>query len=180
MTKHDYTSLLEELGELVAYIRETNDTLSSMHRTLPSACDALSMVSKATETAANNLLTIVEDLVDENDAAKSALDVLRATSFDADAEAKSAMTTLARAQERRTERLVQMMTELSFQDLTCQTVDRIATTMLEVERRIMDLLADGDVSVRRDATATAGVDRLVEAQKGVGRQAMVDEILGRR
>lgn len=177
----DYTHLVDELRELVDYIRETRRELGTVHRDLPSAFDALGMVSKTTEKATHNLLGLVEALVDEDDASREALEVIAQNdALAAEPGVRAAVKSLENALVERGDKLTAMMSELSFQDLTCQTIDKIAGTIVEVERRVVALLDDGKAPASVDRPVMAGIDRLVESQEGDGRQAMVDEILSNR
>ncbi len=177
----DYTILLDELRGLVDYIRETRRELGTVHRELPSAFDALGMVSKTTEQATHNLLGLVEAIVDDDEETRKALEVLaKHDRVLEEPSVQDAITAVENAMVERGDKLTAMMSELSFQDLTCQTIDRIAGTIVEVERRVVALLEDDKAPAQEAKPVMAGLDRLVESQQGDGRQAMVDEILSRR
>lgn len=180
MTRN-YEHLLEELKGLVDYIRDTRRELGTVHRELPSAFDALGMVSKTTEKATHNLLGLVEAMVDDDDETRAALEVLAEHPEIAEEPAvKDALEALENKQNERGDKLTAMMSELSFQDLTCQTIDRIAGTIVEVERRVVALLDDDNAPASESKPVMAGIDRLAESQQGDGRQSMVDEILSNR
>ncbi len=180
-----YRELQVELAGLVQYINETRRTLDGLHSRLPAASDALSEVTRVTEIAAHNMIDLVEKIMEQDDAAnQSLLRVKEVCQSAKDEAALEAVEQLGSLSNERTDLLIRMMTELSFQDLTCQTINKIASTILEVERRVIKLI-DGSVAkpVEIDMNGLqphAGVNRLKESQEGASRQDMVDALLKSR
>ena len=178
-----YQGLQGELTGLVNYINDTRHMLGGLHGELPAASDALSEVTRVTETAAHNMMDLVEQIMAQDEATTDALTKVEAAcKKSGDEAAIEAVAKVEAMSHDRTDLLIKMMTELSFQDLTCQTINRIATTILEVERRVKSLidLSDCDNAAPLDDSpmpARAGVSRLAENQAGTSRQDMVDELL---
>ncbi len=179
-----YSVLQTELTGLINYINDTRRMLGGLHSELPAASDALAEVTKVTETAAHNMIDLVEQIMAQDEAATEALEKVEAACKKAgDDSAMEAVAKVEALSHDRTDLLIKMMTELSFQDLTCQTINRIATTILEVERRVIKLIdhsgAETAVSISDDSgmQAHAGVNRLRENQTGASRQDMIDELL---
>ena len=179
-----YKVLQTELTGLINYIEDTRKTLGGLHNELPAASDALAEVTKVTETAAHNMIDLVEQIMSQDEAATEALDKVEAACKKAgDTSALEAVAKVESLSHARTDLLIRMMTELSFQDLTCQTINRIATTILEVERRVIKLIdvSGGQKEKKQDAAEVmapnAGINRLSESQTGESRQDMVDALL---
>ena len=181
-----YSVLQTELAGLVQYIDDTRNMLGGLHSELPAASDALAEVTKTTETAAHNMIDLVEQIMAQDEAATEALSKVEAVvKAVGDESALEAVKKVESLSNDRTDLLIRMMTELSFQDLTCQTINRIATTILEVERRVLALVDAGNQTEAREIDdrgmkRTAGVSRLRENQSGESRQDMVDELLRAR
>lgn len=178
-----YSSLQTELHALVDYINETRNTLGGLHSELPAASDALASVTEATEKATHAILELVEGVMEQDESMSDAMDKLKAAAeAHEDAELKEAVDVVMEGQQERSNKLIQIMTELSFQDLTCQTIDRISSTVLEIERRVIGLMdepesePDAEGSLQ-EAAALAGVSRLRESQQGESRQGAIDDIL---
>lgn len=177
-----YRSLQEELASLVGYINETRETLGGLHHALPAASDALSAVTETTEKATHNILALVEELLGEDERGSAALEVLQAAFGESeDAGVRAALDSLVQSGDRRSMMLTEMMTELSFQDLTCQTINRISKSIVEIERRIMRLI-DTEALPHHVGPegGHSGLERLKETQGGASRQDMVDALLGSR
>ena len=180
-----YQVLQGELASLINYINDTRRMLGGLHDELPAATDALAEVTRVTETAAHNMIDLVEQIMEQDEAATDSLSKVKAACEKAgDEEALQAVEQVTSLSEQRTDLLIRMMTELSFQDLTCQTINQISTTVLEVERRVLKLIdatSDGSskqtVEAEESLTVRAGVSRLRETQSGSSRQDMVDALL---
>ena len=179
-----YSVLQTELTGLINYINDARRMLGGLHSELPAASDALAEVTKVTETAAHNMIDLVEQIMAQDEAATEALEKVEAACKKAgDDSAMEAVAKVEALSHDRTDLLIKMMTELSFQDLTCQTINRIATTILEVERRVIKLIDHSGVESsvpmldESGMQPHAGVNRLRENQDGASRQDMIDELL---
>jgi chemotaxis regulatin CheY-phosphate phosphatase CheZ len=174
-----YRTLQEGLASLVAYIDDTRKTLGGLQGQLPAASDALTAVGKTTERATHNILGLIEGMITDDEGAAGNLARLSASAEAlGQPELSEAVAALNAAAERRTAMLTELMTELSFQDLTTQAINRISKSMLEVERRIHDLLArDEGGATGVTAAAHSGLERLKETQDGQSKQGQIDDLL---
>jgi chemotaxis protein CheZ len=173
-----HRQLLEELAGLVDYIEETRRTLGGMHSQLPAASDALSAVTATTEKATHNILELVEKLMDEDQRVVGALETVRtAADGSEDPALKAASEVLVENNERREMMLTEMMSELSFQDLTCQAINRISKTIVEIERRIVGLVDRNEAPAHaRQESGHSGLERLRETYEGANKQGQIDDL----
>jgi chemotaxis regulatin CheY-phosphate phosphatase CheZ len=172
-----YRNLQAGLASLVAYIDETRRTLGGLQGQLPAASDALTAVGKTTERATHNILGLVEGMVTDDEASAVVLGRLASSAASLDRpELVEAVSTLSAAADRRSTMLTELMTELSFQDLTTQAIDRVSRSMLEVERRIHALLDSGGAAEAAQVHHS-GLERLRETQAGVSKQGAIDALL---
>jgi len=176
-----YVNLQEELSSLVSYIDDTRQTLGGVQEKLPSASDALSGVVKATEKATHNILELVEQVIERDGEIAEAF--ARIESSSSKEETDDALRAVKDAADERMVKLTNVMTELSFQDLTCQAIQKISETILEIEKRVLCLIEPIETG-RERAAATAekysGLDRLEESSSGENRQELIDQLLNRR
>jgi len=177
-----YMSLQEELTSLASFIDDTRRTLGGVQEQLPSASDALTGVTKATERATHKILEHIEGMMDRDGELAEPMEVLRSKVDPSDSESTKALDAMAGAADQRMRVLTEVMTELSFQDLTCQAIQKISVTMVEIERRILDLIssdvgADGEEGA---APLMSGLDRLEESATGQSRQDLVDQMLNQK
>jgi len=176
-----YASLQEELTSLAVFIDETRRTLGGVHEKLPSASDALTGVTKATERATHNILEHIEKLMENDGDLMGPVGVVQsAAETSGDAEFKQAAQAIADASDHRMMALTEVMTELSFQDLTCQAIQKISVTMVEIERRIHGLIETGDAEedgAEDGVGLLSGLNRLEETASGQSRQDLVDKML---
>ncbi len=166
-----YTSVEEELTSLLGFIGDTRDTLGGLHAELPAATDALASITKATEKATHNILELVEKVMEADDTVEEALrKVQQYLDTVENDEIKEAATTIIEAHENRSIVMTEMMSELSFQDLTCQTIQKITNTLAEIEFRIKQLLNPETAGELEDldkkhAGSMSGIKRLEEQDK---------------
>lgn len=175
-----YINLQDELGSLAAFIDETRHTLGGVQEKLPTASDALAGVTQATEKATHNILQLVEEVMERDGEMGDALTTLESSA--ATVEAKDAVSLLRSSADERMMKLTEMMTELSFQDLTCQAIQKITKTILEIEKRLISLI-DADEAQRGAKSAPSeysGLSRLEESFSGKNKQELIDELLNGR
>lgn len=176
-----YVNLQEELSSLAAFIDETRHTLGGVQEKLPTASDALAGITQATERATHNILQLVEEVMERDGEMSDALETLEASASAADA--KDAVAQLRGATDERMTKLTEMMTELSFQDLTCQAIQKISGTILEVEKRLLSLIDITDEersAIAGAADQYSGLSRLEESFSGENKQDLIDQLLNRR
>jgi chemotaxis regulatin CheY-phosphate phosphatase CheZ len=175
-----YVNLQDELSSLAGFIDETRNALGGVQEKLPTASDALAGVTQATEKATHNILQLVEEVMERDAEMEDAFATL-ASAATTD-EAKEAVEVLRSSADERMMKLTEMMTELSFQDLTCQAIQKISKTILEVEKRVIALI-DADDEQRPSKAAPdeySGLSRLEESFSGKNKQQLIDELLNGR
>jgi chemotaxis regulatin CheY-phosphate phosphatase CheZ len=175
-----FEGMQRELLDLLDYVKRTRDSLKSVREELPQTTHALASIEEVTEKAAHNLLALVEQAMAADEKASQHLEAL--DEGVRDGALREAVEGMASARDERMGILTEMMTELSFQDLTCQTMEKINRGLGEVETRIVNIL-DPEVapSTPEDgahAGSMSGLDRLEETQNGESRQALIDQLLG--
>lgn len=172
--------LQAELGSLEAYVHDTRSALAGLQQKLPSASSALDGVTQATEQATHNILALVEELMDRDSGLGDAVAVLQRAVGQGQLapEVAQATQTIAAAQEHRGQALVQLMTELSFQDLTSQALNRISNTLEHIEQRLHAIVTGKDQAAngRHRAESLSGLERLQERDAGKSSQNMVDAL----
>lgn len=189
MSSHDgidrlagrFEGMQRELLDLLEYVKGTRQTLGEVRDRLPQASGALASIEEVTERAAHNLLALVERAMESDERASSHLRTL--TDGVEAAAARRALEEMHSAQDERMGILTEMMTELSFQDLTCQTLEKVTQGLAEIEARILHIL-DPEAAplpvraVEVHAGSMSGLSRLEETQSGVSRQDLIDQLLG--
>ena len=180
--------LQRELAVLARQINETRKSLAPLAgnlnfaaEKLPEAHDTLQVVFDATETATNNILAIVEGLMEKDDELSPLVDTLTAYAENGAAtEVAEAINKLADAHQQRSNEYIQLMTELSFQDLTGQTLTKLGGLIRTLEEKIIGMLMSIDAeeySGDKRVEETSAHARLIEMKKGVNRQDFVDQLL---
>lgn len=180
-----YAALQRELVLMVEYINDTRKTLGGVTGKLPGASDVLTGVTQAMEKATHDILGMVEKVMDLDGQSNEAIAKAKAAALKAgDAGAVAALEEAMAAADARMGVLTEIMTSLSFQDLTCQAINKIGGTVLEVETRVRALVErrapGGGAQDGGNSAAVPSLERLKEAASGQGRQGMVDELLGGR
>ncbi|NJK88852.1 MAG: protein phosphatase CheZ [Myxococcales bacterium] len=122
--------------------------------------------------------------MDRDDQLASLVNLLEGRADSLGPDAQDALAKLREAADERTVKLTEMMTELSFQDLTCQAIQKISGTIVNVERRLHELLdpmEDEELGTGQKGPAHfSGLSRLEEAGAGQSRQGDIDDLLNRR
>ncbi len=182
------TVLKGELSSLARYINETRKMLAGMRPelsyaadSLPNAFDTLQDICDTTEVATHNILSIVENLLDTDDELDASVQVVsKYLEENGTQPTIDAMQKLEQAHTDRSAALTELMTLLSFQDLTSQTIVKIGKMINEVEERILSLLVTlGEPTGETESGKVhlSGLERLKESQEGVSKQNLVDELL---
>lgn len=175
-----FEGVQHELLELLEYVKKTRSSLNRSSDQISDATEKLSSIGEATEKAAHNLLALVERAMGCDETAIGHLQALEDNVQDDNL--KQAVEGVAAAQDERTDILTQMMMELSFQDLTCQTLEKVMARLNEVEGRILHILDPNssppvDIPDSHHAGSMSGLSRLQETQEGVSQQDLIDQLL---
>lgn len=182
------TKLQGELGDLARYIDKTrkklqklDPTISEATEKMPQASSQLSDITKATEEATHKVISITERVMDDHDVVSGKIKKLReavtAGVIDGMAILKIARE-LEEINERNKNDLIEILTSLSFQDLTGQKIKKIVSLVEDVETRILELLISFGIKKEDGTTKEEMMEQLKDATKGLGaNQGLVDDIL---
>ena len=172
--------LQSEVAQVCNHLKRAREALEGLEESLPAATEALTSIESATQRAAHDLLGLVEGVQEVDDRASACLEALE----ESGAQNVDAMSGLRSAHDERAQLYTEMMTALSFQDLTCQTLKRVVGGLEEVERVIGHVL-DPAQATGEDGEpvpvlgSMSGLRRLLESQKGSSAQDLVDDLLNR-
>lgn len=182
------TKLQGELGDLARYIDKTRKNLQKLDpavsettEKMPQASTQLSDITKATEAATHKIMSFTEKVMDYEEIVSGKIKELReaATARTVDS---TAILRIAREIEDINDRskndLIEILTALSFQDLTGQKIKKIVTLVGEVEAKILELLISFGIKKEDGARKEEMMGQLKDASKGLGvNQGLVDDIL---
>lgn len=129
--------LQEIYKEINAVKRDTGSsqvTAQDADRLFTEASDQLDAILKSTETATVQIMDIVEDF-QENLAKTTAL----VDSFRSGGASKKAVEELAAMNAAANEKMTEIMTALSFQDLTGQRIKRVIQALQHIERTVFEV-----------------------------------------
>lgn len=182
------TKLQGELGDLARYIDKTRKNLQKLDpavsettEKMPQASTQLSDITKATEAATHKIMSFTEKVMDYEEIVSGKIKELReaATARTVDS---TAILRIAREIEDINDRskndLIEILTALSFQDLTGQKIKKIVTLVGEVEAKILELLISFGIKKEGGARKEEMMGQLKDASKGLGvNQGLVDDIL---
>lgn len=137
------SDLYGELGELARYINMTFKKLQTLEpniklssEKIPLAASQLSDITRATEEATNRIMELTEKVLDNHDLISSGIERVKCSNrLD-----KSNIGELDKLVSNNKESLIEIITCLSFQDLTGQKINKIMEMMREVESRILELI----------------------------------------
>lgn len=182
------TRLQGELGELARYIDKTRKNLqrldpaiSETTEKIPQASSQLSDITKVTEEATHRVISITERVMDDHetvaDKIKELRDAVTAAVIDGPAILRIARD-IEEINDRNKNDLIEILTSLSFQDLTGQKIKKIVSLVEDVETRILELLISFGIKREDGAKKEEMMGQLKDAAKGLGvNQGLVDDIL---
>ncbi|MEW5772121.1 MAG: protein phosphatase CheZ [Thermodesulfobacteriota bacterium] len=141
--------LQEIYKEIVAVKRDTGQAQISpkdADKLFSEASDQLDAILKSTESATVQIMDIVEDFQDNLAKTTSLVD-----SFRSGGASKKAVEELAAMNASANEQMVQIMTALSFQDLTGQRIKRVIQALQHIERIVFEVyMSTGLLEKARD------------------------------
>ena len=174
-----YEEVQKELVETFAYVKRIRSILDQSPQELDEIKEVLNSISDTTEKAAHSILEMIEEIIDADDSSSQHLDKIAC--LDVDDDEKEAIIALKESQNRRTELLNDMLVTMSFQDLTCQTLEKASIRLDKLKKSITGVLSGeteaDESSQRKHAGSMSGVSRLKEVQGSGSRQDMIDELL---
>lgn len=137
------SELYGELGELARYINITFKKLQTLEpniklssEKIPMATSQLSDITRATEEATNRIMELTEKVLDNHDLISSGIERVKGS----DRLDKTNIGELDRLVSDNKNSLIEIITCLSFQDLTGQKINKIMVMMRDVESRILELI----------------------------------------
>ena len=138
-----------ELGRLAKYLNETRKKLQFIDTPIkgekdkfPEASSQLIDVTRATEEAAHKIMTLTEKILDDQDIIYENLVRVQGTLKEKinDEEVFSSIDKVLTINQENKNDLVDLMTSLSFQDLTGQKIKKIVQLVQDIEKKITELL----------------------------------------
>jgi chemotaxis protein CheZ len=174
------TMVTGTLGELAYYIDRTRRNLqilqpsiqeSSVH--VPEIAVGLSSIAKQTEDAAHTIMALVEKILSDKEGQDSALMELKDHTGP---EGQRIIEGIQAVNNRNRNDLVEVITSMSFQDLTGQKLRKFEHAMEEIEKKILKLL----MSFRLGAAGEGKEDvaeKLEQLQNEKLQQDLIDDIL---
>jgi chemotaxis protein CheZ len=175
-----------ELQSLAAYISRTMANLRllepsirlSVEQDMAAASEQLSAVVKSTEEAANTIISLTETLLDHQASLGEALEKLKRQKYRG-RDQHQVIDQLDRLRQEDEKTLIEILTSLSFQDLTGQRIQAIVTMVTTVQAKLFDLIRAFGIKVHaeendptQDASAAASA-----REEGKLAQDSVDSLL---
>jgi chemotaxis protein CheZ len=172
-----------ELENLAAYIAKTMSNLQllepsvrlSAEREIPTASQQLSDVLKSTEEATNTIMSLTDILLDHQAVLGEAIEKLRQHKHRSRAyqEIIDRIEHLHREDEKT---LMEIITNLSFQDLTGQRINKIVTMVATVQNKLCELIQAFGIKVRAEVPEAVD-ERPTGEEAGKLAQDSVDSLL---
>jgi chemotaxis signal transduction protein/chemotaxis regulatin CheY-phosphate phosphatase CheZ len=176
--QHD---LYGQVGEIAKYINSTLKKLQHLEpnikitsEKIPQASLQLSEITKTTEEATHRVMSLAEQVMENHDLMVSRLGQLESEVSEVEG-GRAPMKELRRIVAEDQEALMEVMTALSFQDITGQKIKKIITMVEEIEKRILQLLVTFGIS-QTDSGKKEEVLREVMATQDI-KQDRVNDIL---
>ncbi len=171
------------IGELAKKINELKKSLQVIDpkikeiatEKIPQASDQLEAIIKETEEAAFNIMSRVEKLMDMVDELYTNLENLK-LSYGEDEKIKQLEEKVTTMQNLLTE----VLTALSFQDLTGQKIKRIIQLIKDMEKRILELVVSFGIKIKKMPQKKEEEEKVLDTIKeDKVSQDEVDEILSK-
>ena len=183
-----------ELGQLANYILKTRTALQELEPGLregwtkiPQATFQLSTITQATEDAAHKIMSLAEKFFDDQNKKRAILADLSLLVSKLKGDHKEKLELKLKEWEKMLDQndheLMEMMTALSFQDLTGQKIKKIMALVSDVEKKILDIMISFKIIKPDDSNEL--IDKKMEILKkvedksasGTVGQNMVNDIL---
>ena len=178
------SDLYGELGELARYINMTFRKLQTLEpniklssEKIPLAASQLSDITRATEEATNRIMGLTEGVLDNHELITSDLVKIKDNKINPEE-----IGNLERLVSKNKESLIEIITCLSFQDLTGQKINKIMEMMREVESRILELIVTFGLKANNekgnmDEAASPILNELKKPVSDDLKQDLVDDML---
>lgn len=172
-----------ELGSLAFYIDKTRRNLQFLNPKIketsgqvPDVASGLSSITKATEEATHKVLTISEKVLEDRDAVSGYLEKLK------DLVENNALVYIKEIEainEENKADIIEILTALSFQDLTGQKIQKLEETIVDIEKKILELLISFGIKVDKEEgeVGKKALDQIEKLKTEKLSQNLVDDIL---
>mgnify|MGYP001570744821 CR=1 FL=1 len=184
-----HSRLRHELSEIVKFIDSTRKGMSALETTVrigsekfPEASSQLTSVTGDLENAANNIMTILEGIMTDQEKADALLKRLAvwASSLEDGRRAEGAAIAagLEAIQAKTKSDIMEIFSGMSFQDLTGQKLKKIISSLAVVESRILGLAIDFGLNDRINPQDRTEILSKLKASEHVPiKQDVVDSIM---
>ena len=183
--------LYTKLGELARYIDETmrklteiEQPLSSSAGQLPKASDALTDLTRMTEEGTHKVMELTEALLVSNRQLRAGLETIQIGLSETGREHMGVMAQAAGLMPLLTDNqktMMDIMTALSFQDLTGQRIKKVVGILDDVQSRLLELVVVFGVKIApkesESERATELLKELEATKKTSIKQDVVDDLL---
>lgn len=165
-----------ELGDLVVHlerIRKNLQTLPGIQKSTeraPELMDGLQSISRASEEGTHRVLALSEDLLEDRDEVETIIGTLRT---DAGNDLQPSVDRLETLNAKARNQLLELLTALSFQDLTGQKIKMLEETFTEIQGRVLKLLIAFGIACRRATAKDAAEVEAFEEKMGGHIQSLV-------
>jgi len=151
-----------ELSMLAQYIDKTRKSLQNVYPSLnetseviPQASEELKTITEATEKATHSILGSTETILDDCDSISDKLEELQSALDEPEIDrnrTKEIIQNITKVNDANKDYLIQILTNLSFQDLTGQKINKIIDMVREVEIRIFKILVAFNLMKSKDVS----------------------------
>ncbi|OGW15369.1 MAG: hypothetical protein A3G93_07365 [Nitrospinae bacterium RIFCSPLOWO2_12_FULL_45_22] len=186
-------ALRGELSRLADYINKTRKNLQLLDPPLresaekiPVASCQLTDIFAATEEATHKILSLTEEMLDDQNQVGSLIDKIQTLIGNApnNGEPTSLLDQINNVNLTNETRLIDIMTTLSFQDITGQKIKKIVKLIDEIETRLLEIIVAFGIKVDKAKEPDAGqratewLNKLKDSSGSNGtKQDLVDQIL---
>ncbi|VAV85233.1 hypothetical protein MNBD_DELTA01-1742 [hydrothermal vent metagenome] len=194
MSEEKWDSVLHdlkgELSELANFVEKTKtgiegveSTVKAGNEALPQATDQLHAVTVDLEKAANTIMSILEHVMNEQDRAVSMLGVLKSWAQDLEekkgTEGLGIISVLETSFGTMRSDMTEILTHMSFQDLSGQKIKKVMTGFSEVQNKILELAVTFGLQASHEEVTEKGdlLDELKDVSVSMDlKQDIVDKI----
>lgn len=174
-----------ELGHLASYIDKIRKNLAAVDPgmvkasdKIPEASHQLADINKMLESAANKMFDITEKMMDDQGRVSAQMSSLKnwVETIGSNGTGKAILSELETMHNATRNDLVELITNLSFQDLTGQKIKKLTALVEEVEAKILELL----VTFGHPKEGAASKEKVLEGLRDRTKplqQGIVDDIL---
>lgn len=176
-----YEEIQKELIGVLGSIKQIREVLGRSPQEIGEVREVLGSIGDSTEKAAHSLLEMIEEVMSSDDESSEYLNLLN--TLDLGEAGKGAIEELTTRAEKRAELLNEMLVTMSFQDLTCQTLQKVSNRLgvlqEEVEALLSGKMPDDECLDRKHAGSMSGLKRLKNSQESpMTQQDLIDQLLG--